>query len=663
MSKEKKASNWNTYKRLISYAMRYKKRLFIGIFFGLVTGGTVLGILFQADIFLKQLAGGQAPAETKLELVHEDGETQKVIVDNIFADDESGNKVAADIPEGAKVVKVEPVKQDVKSPLPEWAMSFFDDMGYKVIDDKGRTTKFFVILSALGLVVIFLIRAASSYINRFFMRWVGVRVVTDLRKELFQKLLKQSMEFHGRESIGAMMSRCSNDIGSVQSSVSTNISSLVRAPMEVMAVICFIIYLAVKNEEMFSFMIIMFVAMPLSIVPVAILGKRLKKYAGRTLKKISVVMERMQEVFSCIRVVKAYNMEKFESKEFEETNENHFKMVMKAHKYELLMTPLMEFVAVISVCFLMVYCFSKGIAFNKIIILVAASNFAYGPLKELAKLNSSLQKSLAAADRIFDYMDMNYEIHEKPNAVEKKEFSSDITFENVNFSYGDMKTLDNVNLSIKKGQFVAFVGEAGSGKSTLVNMVARFYDIHDGSIKIDGVDIRDIQTASIHNLIGYVDQRTILFSNSVRYNVAYGLEDATEEDIAKAVERADVKSFISEKEEGLDFNVGAKGIKLSGGQCQRVAIARTMLKNPPIMILDEATSALDNVTEQIVQKAINELMGDRTVLAIAHRLSTIKDADCIYVLDKGRIIEHGTHSELLEKSGQYAKMWNIQFNQ
>ena len=662
MSKDEKDNNWNTYKRLLSYAMRYKKHLFIGVFFGLVTGGTVLGILFQANIFLNQLAGGQVPAETKLEIVSGENR-QQVIVDNIFLDDGEKVKTRAEIPVGSTVVKVEPVKQIVESPLPEWAMKIFRDAGIEIVDDKGYTTKFFVILSALGLVIVFLVRAASSYINRYFMRWVGVRVVTDMRKELFQKLLKQSMEFHGRESIGAMMSRCSNDIGSVQSSVSSNISSLVRAPMEILAVVCFIIYLAMYNDDMFSFMLIMFVAMPLSIVPVAILGKRLKKYAGRTLKKISTVMERMQEVFSCIRVVKAYNMEKFESTEFDHTNEKHFKMVMKAHKYELLMTPLMEFVAVLSVCFLMVYCFSKGIEFNKIIILVAASNFAYGPLKELAKLNSSIQKSLAAADRIFDYMDMNYEIHEKPAAVEKKDFSSDITFENVNFSYGEMKTLDNVNLTIKKGQFVAFVGEAGSGKSTLVNMVARFYDIHDGSIKIDGVDIRDIQTASIHNLIGYVDQRTILFSNTVRYNVAYGLEDASEEEIATAVERADVKSFISEKEEGLDFNVGAKGIKLSGGQCQRVAIARTMLKNPPIMILDEATSALDNVTEQIVQKAINELMGDRTVLAIAHRLSTIKDADCIYVLDKGQIIEHGTHLELLEKGGQYAKMWNIQFNQ
>jgi ATP-binding cassette, subfamily B, bacterial MsbA len=258
---------------------------------------------------------------------------------------------------------------------------------------------------------------------------------------------------------------------------------------------------------------------------------------------------------------------------------------------------------------------------------------------------------------------MNFEIPQKASAINKKSFDESIVFENVSFSYGEEKTLDNISLKINKGDFVAFVGEAGSGKSTLVNMVARFYDIHEGSIKIDGVDVRDIKTSAIHDLIGYVDQRTILFNESVRYNIAYGVEGAKEEDILVAAERADVMSFINEKGEGLNFIAGAKGVKLSGGQCQRVAIARAMLKNPPILILDEATSALDNVTEQTVQKAINELMDQRTVLAIAHRLSTVKDANCIYVLDHGKIIEHGTHEELLAQNGHYAHMWNIQFKE
>ena len=321
----------------------------------------------------------------------------------------------------------------------------------------------------------------------------------------------------------------------------------------------------------------------------------------------------------------------------------------------------MEFVAVIAVCILMVYCYTQGIAFNKIMILVAAANFAYAPLKELAKLNGKIQKSLAGADRIFDYLDMNYEIPQKPDAEPKNSFDSDISFSGVNFYHGDKHILKNVDLKINKGDFVAFVGEAGCGKSTLVNLVARFYDVKDGSVKIDGVDVRDINNKCLHKMIGYVDQRTILFNQSIHYNIAYGVENPSDEELQTAIEKADVAGFVSEKEEGLDFVVGAKGIKLSGGQCQRVAIARAMLKNPPILILDEATSALDNVTEQVVQGAINELMGDRTVLAIAHRLSTIKDADCIYVLDQGSIIEQGTHQELLDKNGQYTKMWNAQF--
>jgi ATP-binding cassette, subfamily B, bacterial MsbA len=336
---------------------------------------------------------------------------------------------------------------------------------------------------------------------------------------------------------------------------------------------------------------------------------------------------------------------------------------MKAHKYELLITPLMEFVAVISICVLMVYCYQQNIPFNKILILVAAANFAYGPLKELAKLNTKIQKSLAAADRIFEYMDMNYEIPQKENAVSKASFDQSIAFENVDFYHGDKQILKDITLKINKGDFVAFVGEAGCGKSSLVNLVARFYDVQSGAVKIDGTDVRDMQGKSLHSLIGYVDQRTILFSESVRYNIAYGVEGATEEQVQAAVNRADVAGFISEKEEGLDFEVGAKGIKLSGGQCQRVAIARAMLKNPPIMILDEATSALDNVTEQIVQKAINELMDDRTVLAIAHRLSTVKDADCIYVLDRGCIVEFGKHDQLLQNNSRYAEMWNAQFRE
>ena len=661
MPDKKETDNWKTYKRLLGYAMRYKKRLFIGVFFGLVTGSTVIGILLQADTFLQKLAGGPLPLETQI-VVQNGDEVKKLKVTGISLDEGKEKSTPAKLVEGDVVSKVTEVVEEEKAPLPGWAMNFITEtLGINIVDGDGKTTGIFVILAAIGLALVFFVRAVSSYVNRFFMRWVGVRVVTDMRKELFQKLLKQSMEFHGRESIGAMMSRCSNDINDVQSAVSNNISSLIRAPMEILAVIIFIIMSAFKYDSMGSFMLIMFIAMPLSILPVVVLGKKLKKYAGRTLNKISLVMDRMQETFSCIRVVKAFNMESYEVKEFENTNERHFKMVMKAHKYELLITPLMEFVAVTAVCVLMIYSFTQGIAFNKILILVAAANFAYGPLKELAKLNAKIQRSLAAADRIFDYMDMTYEIPQKDSATIKNSFDKQIVFKDVDFFHGDKQILNKINLQINKGQFVAFVGEAGCGKSSLVNLVARFYDAKAGSISIDGTDVKDFANESLHKLIGYVDQRTILFNESVKYNVAYGVENATEEQVKQAVERADVAGFIGEKEEGLDFNVGAKGIKLSGGQCQRVAIARAMLKNPPIMILDEATSALDNVTEQIVQKAINELMGDRTVLAIAHRLSTVKDADCIYVLDKGNIVEQGTHEKLLKNQGQYAKMWNAQF--
>lgn len=659
MSKEKKPTNLQTYKRLLSYAMRYKGRLFLGVLCGMLAGGSVFGVLAQSERLLASFGKNSVPDEVVLE-VQRDGRVERLKVDKVSLVEGEGN---ANLLAGDEILKVEPIHKPMGSyEIPGWLKDFLvNTLGLELYNDKGQPTGIIVAAAAIGFILLMLFKTVATYFNRVFMNWVGLRVVTDLRNILYDKLLNQSMEFHGRESIGDMMSRCSNDISSVQNAVSSNISSLTRAPIEVLAVVGYISYFAYQNE-LYDFMLVMFVGMPISILPVVILGKKVKKYASRTLKKIAGVMDQLQETLSCIRVVKAYDMEEKESKSFHETNDNYFQIVMRALKYELLMTPLMEFVAIFLLCGFMMYSYGK-VDFKDIVILAIATNFAYGPLKELAKLNAKIQKSLAAAERIFSYLDINYEIPQKSDALVKADFQQNIVFENVGFSYGEVKNLDNINITIPKGHFVAFVGEAGSGKSTLVNMVARFYDIQEGSIKIDGVDVRDISKKSIHDLIGYVDQRTILFNSTVKNNIAYGCEEASDEEIIKAAERADVMSFISDKEEGMSFEVGAKGVKLSGGQCQRVAIARAMLKNPPIMILDEATSALDNVTEQIVQKAINELMGDRTVLAIAHRLSTVKDADCIYVLDKGKIIESGTHEQLIDLKGQYAKMWNIQFQE
>ncbi|MCH2204964.1 MAG: ABC transporter ATP-binding protein/permease [Lentisphaerales bacterium] len=661
MSKEKKSTNVQIYKRLLGYAMNYKKRLFLGIACGMVAGGSIFGVLAQAEKLLSSFGKNKAPDEVIVEVQRGD-KIEKLKVEHVTREVD-GNNIPSDFVAGDDVLKVTPVFVPIGSDqIPPWAKEFLENtVGVELYNKRGQPTGIIVVLAAIGFVILMLLKTVATYFNRFFMRWVGLRVVTDLRNILYAKLMNQSMEFHGRESIGDMMSRCSNDINRVQTAVSNNVSILTRAPVEIIAVVSYVAYFAYINK-LYDFLVVLFIGMPLSILPVILLGKKVKKYATKTLKKISDVMDQLQETLSCMRVVKAYNMEESENAKFSNTSDNYFRIVMRAMKYELLMAPLMEFVAILALCAFMLYSFGK-VDFKDILVLGIATNFAYRPLKELAKLNANIQKSLAAAERIFGYLDMNYEIPQSPNAVAKEKFEESISFENVSFSYGEVKNLDNISLNIKKGDFVAFVGEAGSGKSTLVNMVARFYDIQSGSIKIDGVDVRDISKDSIHDLIGYVDQRTILFNSTVRKNIGYGSAGVSEEEIIKAAERADVMSFISEKDEGLEFEVGAKGVKLSGGQCQRVAIARAMLKNPPIMILDEATSALDNVTEQIVQKAINELMGDRTVLAIAHRLSTVKDADCIYVLDKGKVIESGTHNELLANDGQYAKMWNIQFKE
>ena len=468
------------------------------------------------------------------------------------------------------------------------------------------------------------------------------------------------MSFHGEVDIGTLMARCTNDTQMILRSVSNTVADLTRAPIEILAVVIFMIYFAI-DKGLFGMLAIILVGVPSLFVPIALLGKKVKKHAKKTLHKIAEVMSRMQETFTCIRVVKAYNMEKHEIDRFTEMNDNHFKSLMKVLKYDTLMSPLMEMMGIIFACFFVIYCFVQGQNFLVLIPLGVAANLAYRPMKQLTKIQTDMQKSAAAAIRIFEYIDLEREIPEKQGAVDLKHFEKAITVDNVGFSYGGQKTLENISLEIKKGSFVAFVGEAGSGKSTIVNMLARFYDIHEGSIKIDGHDIRDLTTESVHDLIGYVDQMTMLFNDSIDYNINYGLKDSSQELMLEAANKADVHNFVNEKEEGYDFVVGEKGLRLSGGQRQRVAIARAMLKDPEILVLDEATSALDNVTEQIVQKAINELMENRTVIAIAHRLSTIKNADTIFVMDKGRLVESGTHDELLAKDGQYAKMWNIQF--
>jgi subfamily B ATP-binding cassette protein MsbA len=417
-----------------------------------------------------------------------------------------------------------------------------------------------------------------------------------------------------------------------------------------------------KSNNLVLVMILL-VGIPLIAMPVAILGRRIRYIYKSSLHVIAEVISRMHEVFTGIMIVKAYNTEEIESKRFYKINRKYFRTVIKALKLQLLMSPLMEIITIVAALVFLLYSYSKDVNFTVLIALMAPAILAYRPIKNLAKVTNYLQRSMAAADRYFDLIDTDTGLTEKKNAVELKEFENEISFNDVSFAYDDQKILDGINFKIPKGSVVAVVGETGSGKTTIASLIARFYDVNSGSVTIDGIDVRDVTIKSLRRNIGIVTQDPILFNETIADNIAYGNPDATPAEIEEAAIKANADKFITDGRhpEGYQTEVGEKGSKLSGGEKQRIAIARAILKNPPILILDEATSALDTVTERLVQEALNRAMENRTVFAIAHRLSTIRNANKIIVLEHGKIAEHGTHDELLASGGIYKELYETQF--
>ena len=532
------------------------------------------------------------------------------------------------------------------------------DMVDKVLADKDMVMLYVICVS---IVVVFLIRGIFYYGQSYLVSYIGQKVVIDVREVMFRKFQRMPMAYFDKHQTGETMSYITNDVSAIQSALVDQLIEMVTESSILIGSIAMMIYLDWKLS------LLTLVVIPLVGQAMKIFGRKLKRNGTVIQERAADITSLLQESISSIRVVKSFVREEYEIKRFIDQNILNFQAAMKNVQLTSLLTPTVEFLAAVSVTFIVGFGGYEVVngdmtAGALVAFLTYAVNLA-NPVKRLARVYGSLQRAMAAVDRVFAVIDLPETIRDKEGAKPLPKIEGHVEVKNVTFGYKEgLNALEDVNLEVKPGQMIAFVGPSGAGKSTIANLIPRFYEINRGSISIDGHDIRDVTLDSLREQIGIVPQETMLFSTTVMENIRYGRLDATDEEVIEAAKAANADSFIRELPQGYDTPIGERGLNLSGGQRQRMSIARAILKNPRILILDEATSALDTESEKIVQAALDSLMVGRTSFVIAHRLSTIFNADQIYVIDGGKIKEHGTHEELLAKNGLYSHLYNIQFN-
>jgi subfamily B ATP-binding cassette protein MsbA len=533
--------------------------------------------------------------------------------------------------------------------------------GVKFRDENGNMTGAMLFAILILIPLISALRLALGFLNGYFLTWTATHAVADMRCEMLRHVQNQSLQFFGRVDMGQLMTRIVSDPGKLSRIMTVILPELAIAPFSILISVGFIVHFAVVNN-MVETLLLLVVGVPAFILPIVALGKAIRRWAKKSLERSSVIGSKVHEVLTCIKIVKATNSEAFEDRSYRGIYDHLMKSTMRTLRLGLLVGPLVETVGLMLVGAFLVWCFGRGVALANIVPMVAPVMMIYKPIKDLSKLQVMVQDSMAALSRIFSTLDLHMELKESEHPVAKKKFESEIRFENVSFRYAgaDADAVSEAIFTIPKGAMVAAVGSTGSGKSTLSGLLARFYDPDSGRVTIDGIDLRDVAQRDVHALVGAVLQETVLFNDTIANNICYGMENVSHERMVEAAKLANAHDFIMAQPGGYQRKVGEKGFALSGGERQRLAIARAILLNPPILILDEATSALDTVTERLVQDALEKLMKNRTIFSVAHRLSTVRNADLILVMERGRIIERGTHDELVAKRGAYYALCNAQ---
>ena len=511
---------------------------------------------------------------------------------------------------------------------------------------------------AIGIIILFFLKGIFGFLQGYMMSDIGQLVVRDIRAKLYAKLQTLSLEYFTRKRGGELISRITNDVKVVENAVSYGSTDLVYQTLQI------IIFLFVTFFIYFKLALVSIILVPLISLPIIKVGHVLRKLSKRSQERMADINSLLYETIIGTRIVKAFNMEDYEIRKFNQINHDYYKISMKSIKRLLILSPSTEFLGCIAGIFVFFWGGKEVIAgklsFGVFGLFLGSLLSLIRPFKKLSNVNSLNQQAVAASERIYEVLETEQTVVEKTDAIELGGFKNSVVFEGVWFNYGEQEILKDINLGVEKGSMLAIVGPSGTGKTTLVDLIPRFYDPKKGRILIDGIDIREVSLRSLRQQIGIVTQETILFNDTIRANIAYGKTGASQKEIEQAAVQAHAHDFIKQMPSGYETIIGDRGMKLSGGERQRIAIARALLKNSPILILDEATSQLDSEAERVVQEALDRLVQGRTVFVIAHRLSTVRNAQRIIVVDKGRIAEHGSHSELLNREGLYRRLYQLQ---